>query len=149
MKVTKLLFVFIVLFIQGTAHAGLWSADSNEFGKSNIDLSLKEVERRPKSSVVQIDIKKIGSSVGSSMLIACMIHQLADERGGYRYIVKLDERPNNRGQMLIGFMRNGDEKPKSLDPEFPEVMNVMDFDIFGEGFRKGCRANRKFYVPFL
>lgn len=97
----------------------------------------------PLSAVVQIDIKKIGSSVGSSMLIACMIHQLADERGGYRYIVKLDERPNNRGQILIGFMRNGDEKPKSLDPEFPEVMSVMDFNIFGEGFRKECHANSK------
>ena len=143
MKITTIVFVFIVLFIQGTANASLWSSHSKEFGESKTDLSLKEVERRPKSSVVQIDMKKIGASVGSSMLIACMIHQLADERGGYRYIVKLDERPNNRGQMLIGFMRNGDEKPKSLDPEFSEVMSVLDFNIFGEGFRKGCRAKTK------
>ena len=143
MKITTISFVFIVLFVQGTANASLWSGDSKEFGESKTDLSLKEVERRPKSSVVKIDIKKMGASVGSSMLITCMIHQLADERGGYRYIVKLDERHNNRGQMLIGFMRNADEKPKSLDPEFPEVMSVLDFNIFGEGFRKGCRAKTK------
>ena len=143
MKITTMLFVVICLFGNGMEYAGLWSSDSKEFGESNTDLSLKEVERRSKSSVVQIDIRKIGASVGSSMLITCMLHQLADERGGYRYIVKLDQRPNNRNQMLIGFMRNGDENPKSIDPEFPDALSVLDFNIFGEEFRKVCRAKNK------
>ena len=72
-----------------------------------------------------------------------MIHQLADERGGYHDIVKLDQRSANRGQMLIEFMQTGDEKPRSLDSEFPEAMSVLDYEVFGAEFRKGCRAPRK------
>ena len=76
------------------------------------------------------------------MLIACLIRHFA-ERGGYRYIVKLHRRPVNRGQMFIGFVQSGDEKPRSLDSEFPEAMRVLDFEGFGAEFRKGCRAPRK------
>ena len=122
--------------------AELWSASTKEFGERKMDISLKEVQRRLRSSVVQVDIKKLGSSLGSSMMIACMINQLADVRGGYRYIIKLDDRAENSSQMLIGFMRSAEEKPRSIDEEFPEVMSVIDLTELGEELRKVCGAKK-------
>jgi len=82
-----------------------------------MDISIREIERRPRSSVLAIEIRKVGSSVGSSFFLLCSIRQLAQARGGFRHIVKLEETPQ-RGQMLIGFLKTADEPPGNADPAF-------------------------------
>lgn len=95
----------------------LFEADSKQFGSSKMQIVLKEVERRPRASVVEIKINSVGSSVGSSFFILCSIRQLAQLRGPYRYIVKLEEQPK-RSQMLVGFLSDPGESPASAGPEF-------------------------------
>jgi hypothetical protein len=104
---------------------------------------LREVERRPRSSVLQLDIKNIGSSVGSSMTIACMMARLAEERGGYRYLVKVDSRSANPNQMLVGFAHKPNEKPQSIDPELPASAMEVDLEVFGPDFKRLCRAKMR------
>lgn len=82
-----------------------------------MDISLREIERRPRASVLAIEIRKVGSSVGSSFFLLCSIRQLALARGGFRHVVKLEETPQ-RGQMLIGFLTSAGEPPGNADPAF-------------------------------
>lgn len=103
-KIACWLAVSLGIFVVGLRDAPgqLFEADSKRFGSSTMDIVLKEVERRPRASVVEIKINTVGSSVGSSFFILCSIRQLAQLRGPYRYIVKLEEQPKRR-QMLVGF----------------------------------------------
>lgn len=120
--------------VSATAYAQLFKADSKKLGNSQMDIVVEEIERRERSSVVEIKINAIGSSVGSSFFLLCSLRQLASERGGYRYIVKIEEQPK-RGQMLVGFLRNSDERPASLGKEFsalPDNKEVIDLDQFAE-----------------
>ena len=115
-------------------HGQLFEADSKRLGGSKMDIVVREIERRDRSSVVEIKITNIGSSVGSSFFLLCSLRQLASERGGYRYIVKIEEQPK-RGQMLVGFLRNSDEGPASLGKEFSAITAkeaVIDLDQFAE-----------------
>jgi hypothetical protein len=112
----------------------LFESDSKRFGNSKMDIRVKEIERRERSSVIQIDIKSAGSSVGGSFFLLCSIRDLALERGGYRHIVKIEEYPKP-GQMLIGFLRGDDENPAILGPEFRKISGrdaVIDLDKFAE-----------------
>jgi hypothetical protein len=96
--------------------------------------SCKEIERRERSSVIQIEIKSAGSSVGGSFFLLCSIRDLALERGGYRHIVKIEKYPKP-GQMLIGFLHKLDEDPASLGPEFRALSGseaVISLDQFAE-----------------
>ena len=125
---------FAILCGTPTAHGQLFEADSKRYGNPKMDIVMTEVERRPYSSVIDIKITPIGSSVGSSFFLLCSIRQLAQLRGNYRYIVKLEEKPK-RGQMLIGLLRNPSEKLSNLGPEFAEVdarKAVIDLDQFAE-----------------
>jgi hypothetical protein len=96
-----------------------------------MDIVLKEVERRPRASVVEIRINSVGPSVGSSFFILCSIRHLAQLRGPYRYIVKLEEHPK-RGQMLVGFLGGAEESPASAGPEFVRTGRdaVIDLEQF-------------------
>ena len=125
---------FVILCGTSTAHGQLFEADSKRYGNPKMDIIVTEVERRPFSSVIDIKIISIGSSVGSSFFLLCSIRQLAQLRGNYRYIAKLEEKPK-RGQMLIGFLRNPSENLSDLGPEFAEVdarKAVIDLDQFAE-----------------
>ena len=116
------------------AYGQLFEADSKKFGASKMDIVIKEIERRDRSSVVEIKINAIGSSVGSSFFLLCSLRQLALERGGYRYIVKIEEQPK-RGQMLVGFLRRPDEGLASLGKEFNAITAkeaVIDLEQFAE-----------------
>lgn len=137
-----LLFSLCLLSLQATADSALWSSSSKDFGESASDFTLREVERRPMSSVLQLDIKNMGASVGSSMTIACMLARLAQERGGYRYLIKLEPRPSNHNQMLVGFSHKPNENPQSIDPELPASAMVVDLDAFGPGFNHLYRAKK-------
>ncbi len=98
-----------------------------------MDISIRETERRPRASVIAIQIRDVGSSVGSSFFLLCSIRKLARERGGFRHVVKLEETPA-RGQMLIGFLKSADEPPANTDPAFGAVSGkaqVIELEQFG------------------
>ena len=71
-----------------------------------------------------------------------MMMRLAEERGAYRYILKLDERPGNRGQMLVGFSHTPGVNPASLDPELSDAAMEIDLEMFGPQFSKTCRKKK-------
>jgi hypothetical protein len=125
------LFVVVLVAAIPAARGQLFEADSKQFGSSKMDIVLKEVERRPRASVVEIKITSVGSSVGSSFFILCSIRQLARLRGPYRYIVKLEEQPK-RNQMLVGFLGDAEESPASAGPEFSRAGReaVIDLEQF-------------------
>jgi len=95
----------------------LFEAHSDGLGGGKMDIVIRETERRPRASVLDIEIRQIGSSVGSSFFLLCSVRSLARLRGGFRHIVKLEEHPK-RGQMLIGFLNSADEPPGNADPAF-------------------------------
>jgi hypothetical protein len=116
------------------AHGQLFEVDSKRQGYSKMDIVITEVERRPHSSVIDIEIASVGSSVGSSFFLLCSIRQLARLRGDYRYVVKVEEKPK-RGQMLVGFLRNRSDSVSELGPEFASVgssKSVIDLDEFAQ-----------------
>lgn len=130
--------VFVALLMLPTweslAHGQLFESDSKRFGNTKMDIKVREVERRERSSVIQVDIQSVGSSVGSSFFLLCSIRQLALQRGGFRHIIKIEEYPQ-RGQMLIGFLRSSEENLATLGPEFQKFSGrdaVIDLDKFAE-----------------
>ena len=130
--------VFVALLMLPTweslAHGQLFESDSKRFGNTKMDIKVREVERRERSSVIQVDIQSIGSSVGSSFFLLCSIRQLALQRGGFRHIIKIEEYPQ-RGQMLIGFLRAAGENPADLGPEFRKLGDreqAIDLEQFAE-----------------
>jgi len=124
--------VAICLPLTLPAHGQLFEADSKRQGAGKMDIVIRETERRPAVSVLSIEIKAVGSSVGSSFFILCSIRQLARQRGGYRYIVKI-ERHGKPALMTVGFLLSRDDAPEKLGPEFaissptPEVIDLEKF----------------------
>jgi hypothetical protein len=123
------------LLIAATVAQGqLFESDSKRLGGAKMDIVVKEIERRDRFSIVEVKIKTVGSSVGSSFFLLCSLRQLAIERGGYRYIVKIEEQPK-RGQMLVGFLRSPAEGLAGLGKEFSAVTAkdaVIDLEQFAE-----------------
>jgi len=94
-----------------------------------MDIVVAEVERRPRISVLDIRIKAIGSSVGSSFFLLCSVRDLARQRGNFRYISKIE---GNR-RMLIGFLQHAGEPAANLGQEFAEpgvAATEIDLDQF-------------------
>jgi hypothetical protein len=120
------------------AHGQLFESDSKRFGNSKMDVVVKEIDRRERSSVIQIDIKSIGSSVGSSFFLLCSIRQLARQRGNFRFIVKIEDQPKP-GQMIVGFLREANEDPAALGVEFKTVSKT-EATIDLEEFAPICDA---------
>jgi hypothetical protein len=135
----RLLFLALALagvltITPAAAQGQLFESDSKKLGGSRMDILVKEIERRDRSSVVEVKINTVGSSVGSSFFLLCSLRQLAIERGGYRYIVKIEEQPK-RGQMLVGFLRSPAEGLALLGKEFSAITAkdaVIDLEQFGE-----------------
>ena len=129
------LWIGLALLIGVPAAQGqLFESDSKSLGSGKMDIVVREVERRPRSSVVDIRITTVGSSVGSSFFILCSIRDLARQRGDYRYIVKLDDRPQKR-QMLVGFLRAPDDRLPEIDAAFAGVdpaPAVIDLEQFAK-----------------
>ena len=122
----------LTLLLAVPARAQLFESDSKRFGNSKMDIVVKEIDRRARSSVIQIDIKAIGSSVGSSFFLLCSIRQLARQRGNFRFIVKIEEKPKP-GQMIVGFLREASEDPLTLGAEFKSLEQtggVIDLEQF-------------------
>jgi hypothetical protein len=110
------------------AAAQSFRSDSKRFGNPKMDIVLTETERLARTSVVDMQIKTIGSSVGSSFFLLCSIRDLARQRGNYRYIVKVEEQPRHN-QMLVGFLNGATEAPEQLDPRLAgqQAIDLEDF----------------------
>jgi hypothetical protein len=124
--------LILILFFAAPARSQLFESDSKRIGNSKIDIVVKEVDRRARSSVIQIDIKAVGSSVGSSFFLLCSIRQLARQRGNFRFIVKIEEQPKP-GQMIVGFLREANEDPAALGVEFKtlgKTKAIIDLEEF-------------------
>ncbi|MEO5358839.1 MAG: hypothetical protein H7843_00160 [Nitrospirota bacterium] len=108
--------------------AGGFQSDSKRYGNSKMDIVVTEIERRSRTSVLDIKIKSVGSSVGSSFFILCSLRELAKQRGGFRFIVKLEDKPTY-GQMLVGFLISDGEHLEKLDTQFAGA-TVIDLEQF-------------------
>lgn len=95
----------------------LFESDSKRFGNSKMDIVVREEERRPRVSVLNVEVNARGSSVGSSFFILCSVRPLAQIRGNHRYVVKIEDSPK-RGQMLVGFLSSREEGLDRLGEEF-------------------------------
>ena len=107
-------------WLAGATLAGFaqgFQSDSKRFGNPKMDIVVTEIERNPRSSVLNIDIKSVGSSVGSSFFLVCSLRDLARQRGGFRHIVKLEGLSGGK-QMLVGFLAHAEEAPERLDARF-------------------------------
>jgi hypothetical protein len=137
-RVSHVILVLSYLATAAGAQSQLFESSSKQRGSGKMDIVIKEVERRDRVSVLDITINVIGSSVGASFFLLCSIRQLALERGNYRYVAKLEERPK-RGQMIVGFLRDPKEELAALGPEF-QTVNRSDAVIDLEQFEPICGA---------
>ena len=131
-KLLRVAFINLALFVGPPAHGQLFESDSKRLGDGKMDIVVREIDRRPRASVLQIDIEKIGSSVDSSFFLLCSVRTLAIQRGNYRYIVKVEEQPKP-GQMIVGFLRAASENPLTLGAKFKSVVQtngVIDLQQF-------------------
>jgi hypothetical protein len=114
------------------AHSRQLATSKAESGRSTMDIDITEVERRPRASLLTIDVKTPGSSVGSSFFLLCSIRELARQRGGYRYLVKI-EKPGKTTQILAGFLESRNEDPRQAGEEFRAIRtpdDVIDLQEF-------------------
>lgn len=119
-------------------------SDSKRFGNSKVDIVFNESQRGPRTSVLDIQIKSVGSSVGSSFFIACSLRDLARQRGGFRHIVKREEQPA-RGQMRVGFLASADEAPERLDARFAgqRAIDLEQFAPICDQMKQGAPYRRR------
>jgi hypothetical protein len=137
---TLLAALIVVTMAIPKGHSQLFESDSKRFGNSKMDIVVREIARRPRASVLEIKINSVGSSVGSSFFLLCSIRQLAQLRGDYRYIVKLEETPKPH-QMLVGFLQGPEEPLANAGSEFARL-NPRETVIDLEQFAPICDSMR-------
>lgn len=121
--------VLVLSMVAGLAAATEgFRSDSKRFSNSKMDIVITESARQARTSVLDIRINSVGSSVGSSFFIVCSLRDLARQRGNYRHIVKVEEKPR-RGQMLVGFLNDYSEPAEKLDARFAG-QQVIDLEQF-------------------
>ncbi len=120
--------ILLVILMTAPVSAETFRSDSKRFENSKMDIVVTETERHPRTSVVEIQIKTVGSSVGSSFFLLCSVRDLARQRGDYRYIAKVEEQPH-RDHMLIGFLKSVTEPPEQLDSRLrgQQVIDLQQF----------------------
>jgi hypothetical protein len=119
----------------------LFESDSKRYAGSKMDIVVREEERRPRASVLSIVSKTRGSSVGASLFVLCSIHTMAQLRGNFRYIVKVEDHPK-RGEMLVGFLMSRDESLEGLGEDFRGLKSPQDV-IDLEQFTPVCDLTRR------
>jgi hypothetical protein len=143
-KMTRYSFCLVIavgfLCCPAGAQAQLFESRSKRSERDKMDIAVREIERRDRSSLLEITINAVGSSVGASFFLLCSIRNLALERGNYRYIAKIEARPKH-GQMIIGFLRDPKEELSGVAPEFQALADqAMVIDL--EQFAPLCAAMR-------
>lgn len=120
--------ILLVILMIAPVSAETFRSDSKRLKNTNMDIVITETERSQRTSVVHIHIKAIGSSVGSSFFLLCSVRDLAQQRGHYRYIVKVEGQPH-LNHMLIGFLKSATDTPEQLDPRL-KGQQVIDLEQF-------------------
>jgi hypothetical protein len=108
----------------------LFTANARSQGSQNVDVIITEVERKEKTSIVDVQFN-YGPSVASSVFIACSFAKLANLRG-YRYTAQV-ENFGKKGRYLIGFIPSlSEEAIAALGTEFAkyDISQVLDNEIF-------------------
>jgi hypothetical protein len=126
------LYLLLTLLSAAPAQSELFHADSKKFGPTKMDIVIRETERRPRSSLVEIIVTSPGSSVGSSFFLLCNIRKLGRERGFPRYIAKAENFPVPR-TWLVAFLNGPDDDPKQADQQltgFSRPLPVIDLEQF-------------------
>jgi hypothetical protein len=91
---------------------------------STWSVTVTELERTPRQSVLGIETTGRLPSVGSSLFIACSVLKLARERG-FRYVAQKDE----GGRIQLGFLdRIEDDAAKALGPAFANLAPGRKYD---------------------
>lgn len=125
----------LATFVAGAAPswpADLFFADSAPLAPGRMEIVVREVERRPRISIVQVEITKVGSSVGSSFFILCSVRQMVKARGATPHIAKIDL-PGKGSRMAVGLLAKADEDPATLGAEFAAPgakVEVLDLERF-------------------
>ena len=110
----------------------LFSANARAQGSQNVDVIVTEVERKERTSIVNVQFN-YGPSVASSVFTACSFAKLAKLRG-YRYIVKV-ENFDKEGRYLVGFIPSpSKEAIAALGAEFEkhDISQALDIEMFGQ-----------------
>ena len=96
---------------QTAAAADMFLADSKRMGDGKMDIVIAETERSARTSLLEIRIGKVGSSVGSSFFIACSLRDLARVRGGFRGDVRVTGALHvvAGGQLVVGAGEDAEE----------------------------------------
>jgi len=118
--------------VMSAALAQNFEAHSKRLGDGKMDIVIREIERRPRVSVLEIEVNKVGSSVGSSFFILCSVRQMARQRGNARYAVKIEEH-GNPARMIVGFLATENESQEGLGPPFDTQRTpreVIDLEQF-------------------
>lgn len=112
----------------GITHAQQFVADSGLQKRADGNtwrISVKELERLPHVSVVEITTVGRPQSVGGSVFIGCTTVQLARERD-WRYVAQT----RSTGVTKMGGLKNlGDDPEQSLGPDFANVDAKKSIDI--------------------
>ncbi|MBI5086487.1 MAG: hypothetical protein HZB13_18065 [Acidobacteria bacterium] len=103
----------------------LLGAPKTDSGNPRMDLVMREVERRPAVSVLNIETNVVGSTVGSSFFLLCSVRELAKLRGDYRFIVKV-EKHGRPAQWIVGFLASRNDSLEGLGPEFRHLRSPQD-----------------------
>jgi hypothetical protein len=118
----------LVTSMCGITHAQQFLVDSGVQKKTDGNtwrISVKELERLPRVSVVEVTTDGRPQSVGGSMFIGCAVVQLARERD-WRYVAQT----RSTGVMQIGGLKNlNDDPEKSLGADFANVDAKKSIDI--------------------
>jgi hypothetical protein len=128
----KLVLPAVLLSAAAPSQAELFRVDSKDFGPTKMDIVIRETERRPRSSLVEIIIKNPGSSVGSSFFLLCNLRKLGQERGYPRYIAKAENFPADR-TWLVAFLNDPADDPRQVDSDlvrFKGALPILDLEQF-------------------
>ncbi len=107
--------LMLCLGLAAIAGEALFESRSKELApEGRMDIVVREVERNPRSSVIRIEIRDLGSSVGSSFFLLCSVRKLAKARGAGLWIAMLEEHPAKK-HSIIAFLQSGDEDPAAAD----------------------------------
>lgn len=131
-RTTARLCLLLALLHAAPAGAELFHTASKQFGPGKMDIVIRETERRPLSSLVEIIVTDPGSSVGSSFFLLCSLRKLGRERGFPRYIAKAENFPAPRTWLVV-FLDGPDGDPKQADAElirFTSPLPVIDLEQF-------------------
>jgi hypothetical protein len=140
-----LLLVFLAAFSSRT-DAQLFHSETGVQTKPDgktWSISLKEIERLPRVSVIEITTVGRPQSVGGSITLGCMMVKLARERD-WRYVVQT----SGAGAKKIGGLEKRDDDPvKSLGNDFAGIDAKKNIDV--EKFGWLCDAISKHDAPVI